>query len=110
MSSLREGLLLVIYTSTSLFGLYKLKSSPFGPNPSFVLGFVAYGAGFLLWLRILKLLPLSVAFPIAAGALMIGTQLVGLFALGERASLAKLGGIVLIFTGIVVLEVSRRGP
>jgi len=79
-----------------------------GFNPGFVIGFCSYLAGFLLWFVILKTHSLSVAFPVAAGALIVATQLVGFFLLGESATLQKELGVALIIVGITVLFVGAR--
>lgn len=99
-------LLLVVYVATSLFGLYKLKSAPIGPNLDFMLGFCAYGLGVVMWLYVLKLYPLSLAFPLAAGALMVGTQLVGAVFLHEAFGPAKLVGVSLLIAGLGTLAAS----
>jgi multidrug transporter EmrE-like cation transporter len=104
MRPLSGALWLAAYTALSLFGLFRLKTSRPGLNAGFAVGFAAYALGFLLWLRILKLLPLSVAFPMAAGALMLGTQLVGAVRLGEPLTLAKGIGVALILGGIILLR------
>lgn len=99
-------LLLIVYVATSLFGLYKLKSAPIGPNFDFLMGFCAYGLGVVLWLSVLKLYPLSIAFPLAAGALIVGTQLVGVFFLQEAYGTVKLVGVALLLTGLATLAAS----
>jgi multidrug transporter EmrE-like cation transporter len=107
MKSINVLLLLILYVVTSLFGLYKLKSEPLGLSMGFVLGFVSYAAGFCIWLGLLRALPLSVAFPIAAGALAVGTQLVGWAALHETASPQSVFGVLLIVAGIFLLAVKK---
>jgi multidrug transporter EmrE-like cation transporter len=104
MSSLSGAILLVPYAALSLFGLVQLKSATPGVNVGFAIGFGAYAVSFLIWLRILKLLPLSVAFPVAAGVLMVGTQLVGLLRFGEPFTLGKGLGVALILGGILILR------
>jgi len=97
-------LLLIPYTALGLLGLFQLKTSSPGLNGGFALGFAAYAGSFLLWIRILRLLPLSVAFPTAAGLLMVGTQLVGLVRLGEPLTTGKALGLACILGGIVLLR------
>ena len=79
----------------------KAASSPF--TPLFTFGLVSYGAGAGLWLIILRLHPLSMAFPIASGALMVGTTLVSVYFLKEAVSPLQVFGIILIGGGIVVI-------
>lgn len=92
--------LLVTYVLVSAYGLYRLKLSAEFLDVSFNIGIVFYGLGFLIWLYILKLNPLSFAFPIAAGALIVSTSLAGFFLLGESMSALKMVGIMMIVTGI----------
>ena len=87
----------------SSFGLFKLKSASGIPSPDFWLGFALYGFGFFIWYYVLTRLPLSVAFPIAAGSLVIATQVVGYLFLGETIHLAHAGGVALIAIGIFLI-------
>lgn len=96
-------LLFSVYVTFSLFGLYKLKLAQPGLNPDYLLGFAAYGSGFVLWLFVLKLYDLSVAFPMAAGSLIVGTQLIGILLLGEDYNAPKVFSVVLILSGLAVL-------
>jgi multidrug transporter EmrE-like cation transporter len=96
--------LLTAYVLVSVIGLHFLKTSA-GTVLSvpFVLGLSCYGAGFALWYLMLTSLPLSVAFPLAAGALIVGSQLVGHFLLGETLAARHLLGVLLIVIGITVV-------
>jgi multidrug transporter EmrE-like cation transporter len=96
-----------LYLAVSLFGLYQIKAATPGLNAGYLLGVLAYAAGFLLWLQMIRLFPLSTAFPLAAGALICGTQLVGILALGEQYDAAKVAGVLLILAGIGALAVSE---
>lgn len=95
--------LFALYVLVSSFGLFKLKSASGILSLDFLLGFTLYGLGFLIWYYVLTRLPLSVAFPIAAGSLVIGTQAVGYLFLGETIHMAHAGGIVLILGGIFLI-------
>ena len=92
--------LIVVYTVISAFGLYKIKAAAGTHDMSLWLGGLAYGAGFCLWLLILRLFPLSIAFPIAAGALIVATQAVGYLFLKEALPTLHLAGVALIVGGI----------
>jgi multidrug transporter EmrE-like cation transporter len=94
--------LLAAYVSTSSYGLYLLKSSEMFKVP-FAIGFVLYGLGAAIWILILRLYPLSFAFPVAAGALMLATTLIGVFILGEAFTTQNLVGTLLIASGMLVL-------
>jgi len=101
MTILPNVIIMLIYIMTSVSGLVFLKMSD-GKLLSYVggVGFVLYGCGFLIWYLILTRLSLSVAFPIAAGGLVVGTQIAGYFILKENLSLAHLIGVLLIIAGI----------
>lgn len=100
---MRSALLFASYVFLSSFGLYKLKLAPIGLNFDFALGFGCYLLGFLLWFVVLKSYPLSVAFPVAAGALIVATQLIGFFLLNEPVTLRKELGMSLIAAGIAII-------
>lgn len=91
------------YITVSAFGLYLLKAASQWQTIQFGIGFLFYAAGFLLWLYLLRRLPLSAIFPIAAGGLIIATQLIGYFALNEKISAVHLLGTGLIFSGICLV-------
>lgn len=101
----RIGLLLG-YAVISVAGMVLLKSagSPFSPKGG--LGFLLYLAGFAIWIGIiLRIMPLSQAFPLAAGALMLGTQVAGWWLLKERIGLPQGLGVLLILAGVVLVNV-----
>ncbi len=97
------AILFVIYVATSCSGLYFMKAAAGWKTPSFILGFGLYGAGALMWMGILRLFPLSFAFPIAAGALVVGTTLIGVFFLNETVSIWHLSGSACIIAGIALI-------
>jgi len=99
--------LFVIYIITSCFGLYLIKAAEGWKTSAFVIGFVLYGSGAVIWMVILRLMPLSFAFPIAAGSLMIGTMLTGAFFLSETITVWQIAGAFMIITGIVLITTSR---
>jgi multidrug transporter EmrE-like cation transporter len=97
------------YVALSLAGLYNMKRADAIVGWQFAAGFAMYVAGFGVWLMILRMYPLSFAFPLAAGALVVGTQLVGFFFLGEGMQLHRLAGSGLILAGLACLAVFERG-
>ncbi len=96
--------LFALYVAISSFGLYKLKSASGLLSLDFAIGFASYGLGFLVWFYVLTRMPLSIAFPIAAGSLIVATQFVGQAFLGERIEPVHAGGIALILVGIVLIH------
>ena len=101
---LNKLLFYVLYAVISSFGLYKIKISNLALNFDLILGGIFYVAGFLVWLVILKMNPLSTAFPIAAGSLIIATQIIGFFLLDEQINATKLIGVGLIILGFIFIN------
>lgn len=97
------ALLFGVYVVVSCSGLYLIKAAPSWLTPAFVFGGFLYGCGAITWLFILRIFPLSIAFPIASGALMVGTSLVGFFLLRESISWQHMLGIAFIMLGISLL-------
>jgi len=97
--------LLLVYVVISVSGLTFLKLSGgnlFGGQG--LVGFMLYGLGFLLFFYMLSRTPISYIFPIAAGALIIGTQLAGYAVFHESITLTHILGILLILSGIYCLN------
>jgi len=99
--------LFVIYIFTSCSGLYLIKAAEDWKTPSFAIGFILYGTGAVIWMAILRLMPLSFAFPIAAGSLMIGTMLTGAYFLSEKITTWHIAGAFMILTGIALIAANR---
>ena len=96
-----------IYVILSCFGLYLMKAAEGWKTAVFVIGIVFYGTGAAIWMIILRLMPLSFAFPIAAGILIVGTLLIGIFFLNEAVSVRHIAGSVMIIIGIALIAVNR---
>ena len=96
-------LLFVVYVAVSCCGLYLLKAATGWRTVTFLAGVLLYGIGAVLWLWILRLWPLSLVFPIAAGALVLGTTLIGITLLGENVTAPHLFGAALIIVGITLI-------
>lgn len=90
---------LLVYLAVSSFGLYRLKASHEVISWGFFLGFCFYGAGFLMWIFLLRRMPLSLIFPIASGGLIVATQVSGWLFLNENVSLYQCIGCLLIVAG-----------
>lgn len=104
---MKLALILFVYALISAFGLYKMKGAADIASISFVVGLAFYCTGMLVWLAILRIYPLSLAFPAAAGTLIIATQFFGIVMLNEQASWTGMLGVALIASGIVILSLSR---
>ena len=97
---LRIGLIL-FYTVISVAGMAMIKNAHSVVTIKFATGFLLYLIGFVIWIGIiLRMMPLSQAFPLAAGALILGTQFAGWTMLGERLSAPHIAGVVLILAGV----------
>lgn len=102
-------LLLSVYVFASTAGLLVLKRADEILSWQFAAGSALYGAGFLIWIWLLRRLPLSTAFPVAAGALIAATVLSGHWLLHEKLSATQTAGVALIMAGIL-LVFSRSAP
>jgi multidrug transporter EmrE-like cation transporter len=100
---LTRVLVIVGYVFLSLAGLYGMKRAHQIGSWTFAGGLALYVAGFGVWLTILRMYPLSFAFPLAAGALVVGTQVVGWWLLGEGLAAHRLAGVGLILAGLAIL-------
>lgn len=96
-------LICIFYAVLSCSGLYLLKSTVEWWSMRFLFGVILYATGAFVWLLILKMYPLSFAFPIATGVLMVGTTLIGIMLLDEKISLFHMLGMVFIIFGISCL-------
>lgn len=70
----------------------------------FLVGFILYVTGFLIWLYILSKHDLSIAFPIASGALYLGVLVGSVFWLHEQIGIVRIVGIFLIMAGIILVS------
>lgn len=101
--------LLLGYAVVSVAGMVLLKAagSPFSVKGA--IGFALYLAGFVIWIGIiLRIMPLSQAFPLAAGALMVGTQLAGWLLLKEHIGLPQGLGVALILAGVTLVNTTSQ--
>lgn len=101
--NLRVAGFFTVYIVVSCLGLYLIKSAASWRAPVFFLGFGLYAGGAVMWMVILRMLPLSFAFPIAAGALTIGTMLTGVVFLREVVTVWQSVGAAMIVLGIALI-------
>jgi drug/metabolite transporter (DMT)-like permease len=71
----------------------------------FVLGFLFYACGFILWMVILSKFKLNVAFPIAMSLFFIVSSLGSYFFLKESFGIQNMIGILLCFGGIWLITI-----
>ena len=71
-------------------------------EPRLLLGLAVYGVEFVVWTRILALVPLNIAFPLAS-LNIIGITLASRLWLGERLGLRQYAGAVLVTVGVALV-------
>jgi multidrug transporter EmrE-like cation transporter len=106
-NSLRTVALFLTYVAVSCAGLFFIKITGTWKSATFLLGFSLYAGGAVMWMVILRLLPLSFAFPIAAGSLVVGTMLTGAIFLKEAVSIWQSFGTLMIIAGIFLIAGGR---
>ncbi|MHA2611473.1 MAG: hypothetical protein V2G33_03710 [bacterium JZ-2024 1] len=75
-------------------------------NPFVLLGGFLYLLSAILWMRVLSLIPLSIAYPSIGGTYVVVVLLsYGIF--HEPLTVGKLAGVSFILTGITLLSQSR---
>jgi multidrug transporter EmrE-like cation transporter len=103
--------LLLVYVFTSTAGLVLMKKAMAVQgylSLLFASGLTLYLAGFGLWMLLLHRMPLSVAFPVASGALIVATQAAGILYLGEKMQPMHAAGAGLILLGLGVIGLAGR--
>lgn len=71
-------------------------------SPGVIAGLAMYGAGTLIWLRVLARVDLSQAYPFV-GVGFVMTALIGALFFGEVVTTARWAGIVLVILGVIVI-------
>jgi len=89
----------------STFGVQTLMDSIFilARNVPFWVGMVCYGTSLCVWLAALSKAPVSIAYPMLSLG-YIAVAVVSYLWLGETLSTAKVCGIALICTGVVMVS------
>lgn len=65
---------------------------------------VAFTVALYLVSRVMKKLPVSIAYPVWAGGGTAGVALIGVLALGEELNAAKTVGVILVVVGVVIVN------
>lgn len=73
------------------------------PVPT-ALALAAFCVALFLVSKVMKHLPVSIAYPVWAGGGTAGVALIGILALGEPLSAIKAVGVVLIMLGVVLVN------
>jgi len=64
----------------------------------------AFCVALFLVSRVMRQLPVSIAYPVWAGGGTAGVALIGIFVLGEQLTAIRIAGIVLILIGVVLVN------
>lgn len=64
----------------------------------------AFAVALFVVSRVMKTLPVSIAYPVWAGGGTAGVALIGILALGEELNLVKAVGLVLVVVGVVIVN------
>jgi multidrug transporter EmrE-like cation transporter len=101
---------LVAYLLSSSAGLLLIKKSTGVLTVDFILGNLLYIVGYVIWIGvILRLLPLSLAFPIASAGLLVASQLTGVIFLGEHFDIYNGSAMLLMLAALAILLVKAEG-
>ena len=68
----------------------------------------AFALALYLVSRIMKKLPVSVAYPVWAGGGTAGVAVIGVLALGEELNAAKAIGVVLVVVGVIIINMASE--
>ncbi len=74
-------------------------------TPQIVIGGICYILGFVIWLNVLKILPLSVAYP-SSSIVYVIVIILSAFLLGEAITPLKIAGMLLVCGGVVCIGLS----
>jgi small multidrug resistance pump len=64
----------------------------------------AFAVALFLVSRVMKTLPVSIAYPIWAGGGTAGVAIIGIVVLGEELSVTKAIGVALVMLGVVIVN------
>jgi small multidrug resistance pump len=98
--------LLALAIVSEVVGTIALRAAGQGRPVAIAVVVVTYLASFALLAIVLRQIDVSIAYAIWAGAGTALIALIGIAALGEPATVAKLGSIALIIIGVVGLNLT----
>lgn len=117
------AVLLAIATAFSMAGgqlLFKLGAAKWGgvtlsdwvisfiTNPYLVVAVFLYAITILAWIYVLKVLPLSIAYPLTALAYVI-VPVMSYFLVGEKITVTTIVGSLVIMLGIAICQYQGAG-
>jgi small multidrug resistance pump len=68
----------------------------------------AFALALYLVSRVMKTLPVSIAYPVWAGGGTAGVALIGILALGEEINATKAVGVILVVVGVVIVNMASE--
>lgn len=105
MSSFSPWLLLGVAIAGEIAGALLLRVSDGFTRPLPTISAIAsFGIALFLVSRVMKALPISIAYPVWAGGGTAGVALLGLLLFGESVTALKLVGVGIVVVGVVVLN------
>ena len=99
------GLVLMKYGQNTGSVLIESGSIMFSINYISLLGLISYILSFLLYTKIVVTFDLSFIVPVTAGIVQILTLLFGIFLFKETISILSIIGVVLVISGIVLMNI-----
>jgi multidrug transporter EmrE-like cation transporter len=69
-------------------------------QPMFIIGVIAYGAGTLMWMRVMSTEPLTIGYPILMGIAFVVITSGAAFFFKEAITLPKIIGMALVVAGV----------
>jgi len=73
-----------------------------------VIAIISFTFALFLVSRAMKKLPVSVAYPVWAGGGTAGVALLGIFALNEDINTMKVLGILIVMTGVILINIASE--
>lgn len=102
----RTWLLLGIAVILEIFGVLGLRfSAGFTLLVPTLAALLAFTLALYLISKVMKILPVSIAYPVWAGGGTAGVALIGIALLGEGLSLLKAIGLGLIIAGVILVNI-----
>ncbi len=73
-----------------------------------VIAILSFTLALFLVSRVMKKLPVSVAYPVWAGGGTAGVALLGVLALNENINMMKIVGIVIVMLGVILINITSE--
>jgi len=94
----------ILLRSAALRGATPTEPATLLKSPLFLVALAAYALSVLVWLSVLRKVPLSVAMPFMALVYVV-VPIAARFAFGDELSLRTVGGAALVIAGVLVVAV-----